>query len=123
MAEHNPHAAPHVAPDDPPTMHDIDKPITIVGVWLVVVVLALANIGLSWMGLGRLGLPVQLAIGTTQAFLVAFYWMHLRRGDKVVTLTALSALFFMAIMFILTLPDYFTRLKMPQWISVPGLAN
>lgn len=114
---------PHATPEDPPTMHIVDTPATIIGVWVVVILLAAANIGLSVAGLGKLGLPVQLSIGAVQAVLVAGYWMHLRRGDKVVTLTALSALFFMAIMFILVLPDYFTRWRMPEFISVPGLAN
>ena len=46
--------------------------------------------------------------------LVAFYWMHMRRKDQVVTLSALTALFFIFIMFVLTLSDYLTR----QWISM-----
>ena len=101
----NTHGHDH-AHDDPPTMHDVDKPGTVFVVFLVVLGLAGANIGLSMAGLGTLALPVQLGIGFVQASLVAYYWMHLRRKDTVVTLTALSALFFMFIMFVLTLWDY-----------------
>lgn len=96
-------------PDHAPTMHDVDKPGTLVVVFLVVIGLSAANIGLSLAGLGRLALPVQLAIGVVQAGVVAYYWMHLRRRDTVVSLTALSSLFFMFIMFVLTLSDYLTR--------------
>jgi cytochrome c oxidase subunit 4 len=95
--------------DDPPTMHDVDNPMTIIVVFFVVLGLALANIGLSMLGLGKLALPVQLGIGIVQACVVAYYWMHMRRKDTVVTLTALSALFFLFIMFVLTLSDYLTR--------------
>jgi cytochrome c oxidase subunit 4 len=105
---------PNAKIDDPPTMHDIDKPGVITGVWLAVILLAGANIGLSMLGLGRLALPVQLTIGAVQACLVAFYWMHMRRKDQVVTLSALTALFFIFIMFVLVLSDYLTR----QWISM-----
>ncbi len=105
---------PNAKVDDPPTMHDVDAPGAIAGVWLVVILLSAANVGLSLVGLGRIALPVQLAIAAVQACLVAYYWMHLRRKDQVVTLTALSALFFMFIMFVLTLSDYLTR----QWLSM-----
>lgn len=96
-------------PDDPPTMHDVDSPASLFVVFLVVIGLAAANIGLSISGLGKLALPVQLGIASVQACVVAYYWMHMRRKDTVVTLTALSSLFFMFIMFVLTLSDYLTR--------------
>lgn len=102
-------ATHHHRPDDPPTMHDIDKPATLIVVYLVVVGLALVNIFLSKAGLGSLALPVQLGIATVQAVLVAWYWMHMRRRDTVVALTALTSLFFIFIFFVLTLSDVLTR--------------
>lgn len=90
-------------------MHDVDSPASLFVVFLVVIGLAAANIGLSISGLGKLALPVQLGIASVQACVVAYYWMHMRRKDTVVTLTALSSLFFMFIMFVLTLSDYLTR--------------
>jgi len=95
--------------DYAPTMHDIDKPGTLFVVFLVVIGLSAANVGLSLAGLGKLALPVQLGIGVVQAGVVGYYWMHLRRKDTVVSLTALSSLFFMFIMFVLILSDYLTR--------------
>jgi cytochrome c oxidase subunit 4 len=99
--------------DDPPTMHDVDSPAQIIAVWAVVLALAGANIGLSVAGLGNIALPVQLSIGVVQAVLVGYYWMHMRRGDQLVTLCALSALFFMFIFYFLVFSDYVTR----AWIS------
>ena len=54
-------------------------------------------------------LPLQLSIGSIQAGLVAYHFMHLKQGDKVVILTALSSLFWMGILFVLFLSDYMTR--------------
>jgi cytochrome c oxidase subunit 4 len=112
----HPETAHKHATDDPPTMHDVDPVGQVVIVWAVVLVLAFVNIGLSMVGLGRLAIPVQLGIGAVQAVLVAYYWMHMRRGDKVVTLTALTALFFMLIFFVLVFSDLLTR-----WKSVSGV--
>lgn len=90
---------------------DADNPATLFIVYALVVGLALANIGLSSLGLGKYALPLQLAIGCIQAGLVAYFFMHLRQGDRVVILTALSSLFWMGILFVLFLADYMTRLK------------
>ena len=97
------------APDEPPTMHDVDAPGTVFGVYLVVLGLAVANILLATTGLGAIALPVQLSIATVQAVLVAWYWMHLRRGDTVVTLSAVTSLFFIFIFYELVLSDVLTR--------------
>jgi cytochrome c oxidase subunit 4 len=96
-------------PGDPPTMHDIDPPGQIIGVWVAVMVLSAANVGLSVAGLGAIALPVQLIIGLVQAVIVAYYWMHMKRGDQVVTLCALSALFFMFIFYFLVFSDLISR--------------
>jgi cytochrome c oxidase subunit 4 len=90
---------------------DVDEPATLFIVFAAVIGLALANVGLSSLGLGKFALPLQLAIGCVQAGLVAYYFMHLKQGDRVVILTALSSIFWMGILFVLFLADYMTRLK------------
>ena len=100
------------APTDDPhgIRKDLDSPGQLVVVFLAVVGLALANIGLSGaIGPTKFTLPLQLAIGSVQAGLVAYYFMHLKQGDKVVILTALSSLFWMGILFVLFMSDYMTR--------------
>ncbi|MCS7021296.1 MAG: cytochrome C oxidase subunit IV family protein [Gemmataceae bacterium] len=103
------HEEHHLKPGALEFDRETDSPSLLLGVWAVIIVLALASIGLSSLGLGKYALPVQLAIATVQAALVAYYFMHLRQSDRVVILTALSSLFWMAILFILVLADYLTR--------------
>ena len=99
---------PHHTPTDS-TPHDVDTVSSVVTVYAVVLVLAVANIFLSRAGLDAMALPVQLGIGAVQACLVAWYWMHMRRGDTAVTLSAFTTLFFMFIFFVLVLADVLTR--------------
>ena len=100
---------PHSPTDDPPTMHDVDKVPTLFMVYFVVLGLAVANILLATTGLGAIALPVQLGVGAVQAALVAWYWMHMRRGDTLVALSVATTLFFMGIFFVLVLSDVLTR--------------
>ncbi|MBP3957390.1 cytochrome C oxidase subunit IV family protein [Gemmata sp. G18] len=98
-------------PDDPHGIRaSADNPGVLLVVFACVLGLALANIGISiQIGPTKFTLPLQLAIGSVQAGLVAYYFMHLRQGDKVVILTALSSLFWMGILFVLFMGDYMTR--------------
>jgi cytochrome c oxidase subunit 4 len=102
------HAHDHKV-EDPPTLHDVDSPAKVGLVYLVVLGLAIANILLSKAGLGPISLPVQMAIASVQAVLVAWYWMHLRRKDTIIRLTAVSSLFFVFIFYVLVLSDLLTR--------------
>jgi cytochrome c oxidase subunit 4 len=106
------HATAHGTTADDP--HGIrahaDSAGVLIVVWLVVLGLALANVGISIaIGPTKFTLPLQLAIGSVQAGIVAYYFMHLRQGDRVVVLTALSSIFWMGILFVLFLADYLTR--------------
>lgn len=99
------------AADDPHGIRrEADSPGLLLVVYLVVIGLALANVGLSIaMGPTKFTLPMQMIIASVQAGVVAYYFMHLRQGDRVVILTALSSLFWMGILFVLFLADYLTR--------------
>lgn len=89
---------------------DVDTPSSLLLVYAAVVGLAVVTIGLSTMiGPAKFTLPLQLAIASVQAGIVAYYFMHLRQGDRVVILTALSSLFWMGILFVLFMSDYMTR--------------
>jgi cytochrome c oxidase subunit 4 len=104
-------ADPHHTPANAHDFNkEVDDPKTLILVFAAVIGLALATIGLSSaLGPGMLALPLQLAIACVQAGLVAYYFMHLRQGDRVVILTALSSIFWMGILFVLFMADYATR--------------
>ena len=89
--------------------YDVDKPSMIVVVYLLVLGGAALNVAVSSAGLGKYTLFVQLVIGAVQAALVALYWMHLKKSDRVIGLTALASLFWLGIAFVLILSDFFTR--------------
>ncbi len=97
--------------DDPHGIRkDLDSPGQLVIVFLAVAGLALVNIFVSdAIGPTKFTLPLQLAIGSVQAGLVAYHFMHLKQGDKVVILTAFSSLFWLGILFVLFMSDYMTR--------------
>jgi cytochrome c oxidase subunit 4 len=108
--------AHHAAETDQDFAKGADSPGMLVVVWLLVMALAATTVGISvFGGLGRLALPIQLFIACVQAGLVAYYFMHLRHGDKVVVLTALASIFWTAILFILFLVDYATRVMVFSW--------
>jgi cytochrome c oxidase subunit 4 len=77
-----------------------------------VIALFFATLGISVSGsLGKYALVGQLLIATVQASLVAYYFMHLRHGDRVVVLAALASIFWMGILFVLFMSDYMTRAR------------
>jgi len=62
----------------------------------------------------RLNTIVALTIATLKATFVVLYFMHVRYSSRLVWVIVASALFWVAILFALTLSDYFTR----GWIPV-----
>jgi cytochrome c oxidase subunit IV len=54
--------------------------------------------------------PIGLAIAVAKAWVVFIFFMRLRSQVALVRLFALVGFFFLAIMMVLTLADYFTRL-------------
>ena len=57
---------------------------------------------------------VALTIAVAKATLVVLYFMHVRYSSRLIWVIVAAALFWMAILFALTLSDYFTR----GWLSV-----
>jgi cytochrome c oxidase subunit IV len=70
-----------------------------------------------WAGLhdfpGQLNVIIALTIAVIKATLVVLYFMHVRYGSRLVWVVFGSALFWLAILFALTLNDYWTRSWLP----------
>src|SRR3982751_2670766 len=96
---------PNTPPAEPKATvkYDVDSPSMIVVVYLLVLGGTGLTLAVSTAGLGKYTLLAQLVIGAVQAALVSLYWMHLKKSDKVIGLTALAALFWLGIAFVLIL--------------------
>ena len=70
-----------------------------------------------WAGLtdfpGQLNVIIALTIAVVKATLVVLYFMHVRYSSRLIWVVFTSALFWLAILFALTLSDYWTR----GWLS------
>ena len=62
----------------------------------------------------QLNTIIALTIASIKATLVVLYFMHVRYSSRLVWVIVTSALFWLAILFALTLSDYFTR----DWLRV-----
>jgi cytochrome c oxidase subunit 4 len=71
-----------------------------------------------WAGLhdfpGSLNVMIALTIAVTKATLVVLYFMHVRYSSRLIWVVFTSALFWLAILFVFTFSDYWTR----GWLSV-----
>ncbi len=66
--------------------------------------------------LGSLNVLVALLIAGIKAGLVVLYFMHARYSPRLIGLVVAAGIFFLAILFGITLSDYWTR----GWLGVPG---
>ena len=62
---------------------------------------------------GPLNAVVALTIAVVKATLVVLYFMHVRYSSRLIWLVIGSAIFWLAIMFALTISDYWTRTWLP----------
>jgi cytochrome c oxidase subunit 4 len=63
---------------------------------------------------GPLNAVVALTIAVVKATLVILYFMHVRYSSRLIWLVISAALFWLAILFALTISDYWTRSWLPQ---------
>lgn len=63
---------------------------------------------------GKLNVIIALTIAVIKATLVVLYFMHVRYSSRLIWVVFVSALFWLAILFALTLSDYWTR----GWFSI-----
>lgn len=88
----------------------------IVSVKIYLMIFAALMVGTAltvWAGLqdfpGRLNVIIAMTIAVIKATLVVLYFMHVRYSSRLIWVIFASALFWMGILFALTLSDYLTR--------------
>jgi cytochrome c oxidase subunit IV len=87
-------------------------------VYLVIFLALLVGTGLTVFAAfhdfpGPLNAVVALTIAVIKAGLVVLFFMHVRYSSRLIWLVIGSALFWLAIMFALTISDYWTRTWLP----------
>ena len=78
-------------------------------VFAVLMALTLLTTGVAFLDLGFFSPVVALTIAVIKASLVALFFMHLRYSTRLTWVVAGAGLFWLGILFTLSLSDYLTR--------------
>ena len=65
--------------------------------------------GVAFVDLGVWNTPVAMMIAAVKATVVGLFFMHLRGSSRLTIAVVVSTLFWMGILFVLTMSDYLTR--------------
>jgi cytochrome c oxidase subunit 4 len=77
------------------------------------------TVGIAYVDLGFLNLPVAVAIACVKATIVILFFMHVKYSSKLVQVTAATGFFFLIILFGIAMTDYAARPLTTQVIA-PG---
>lgn len=92
-----------------PHEHDHPDVKTYLGVFIALLVLLVVTVLAAEIELGRWGFLVAVVIASIKAALIMAIFMHVRYSTLLTRLFSASAFFFLAILFVLTLSDYWAR--------------
>ncbi len=91
----------------------MSKHVTRIPTYLVIfgalMVLTAATVAVAFVDLGGWNDVVAMLIAITKATLVVLFFMHIRHASRVNKLAVVTGILFLAILFGITLSDYFTR--------------
>jgi cytochrome c oxidase subunit 4 len=79
------------------------------GIFAILILMTGATVAAAYVDLGRLNAVVALAIACFKALIVVLYFMHVKYSTRLIKLTVIAGLYWMIILFGLTLGDYLTR--------------
>jgi cytochrome c oxidase subunit 4 len=98
------------------TAHVVVPVRTYVLVFLALIVGTVVTYWAALFDFGVMNAPIALAIAFAKASLVVIFFMGVRYNTPLTKIVVFSGLFWLAIMFTLTMGDYLTR----TWVGVPG---
>jgi cytochrome c oxidase subunit 4 len=87
-------------------------------VWLCLMVLLGLTFGSAFLHLGAWNSVINLVIAAIKALLVVLFFMHLKSAQGLVRICAVTALFTLGLLFLLSASDYFTRVIYPAPVQV-----
>jgi cytochrome c oxidase subunit 4 len=94
-------------------MSSMPQPTKYFLVFLALLALTASTVGLAYVDLGTWHSVVGLAIAGMKALLIVLFFMHVLHSKSLIWVIALSGLFWLGILMILTLTDYATR----SWLA------
>ena len=78
-------------------------------IFATLMVLTGVTVAVAYVDLGRLNAVAAIAIACFKALIVVLYFMHVKYSTRLIKLTVIAGLYWMGIIFALTLGDYLTR--------------
>ena len=111
MADHahaHAHSQPHV--------HVTPLPVYLT-VFATLMVLTAVTVAVAYVNLGQLNKVVALGIASFKATIVVLYFMHVKHASRLTKLFVVTGVFFLFILFSLTMIDYGSRM----WVNPPAL--
>ena len=79
------------------------------GIFAILLVLTGVTVAVAYLDLGRLNAVAAIAIACFKALIVVLYFMHVKYSICFIKLTVIAGLYWLGIIFALTLGDYLTR--------------
>jgi cytochrome c oxidase subunit 4 len=78
-------------------------------IFATLMVLTGVTVAVAYIDLGPWNAVAAVAIACFKAMIVVLYFMHVKYSTRLVTLTVVAGIYWMGILFALTLGDYLTR--------------
>src|SRR5437773_11759795 len=78
-------------------------------IYAILMVCTLLTVQIAFLDLGRLNTVAALVIAVFKATLVVLFFMHVKYSTRLTWAVVLGSVFWLGIMFVLTLGDYLTR--------------
>ena len=111
------HAEPHFHPGTKQEHFDPSShvaPISMyVGIWAALMIFTGVTVFAATIELHVFNIVLALLIATIKGTLVVLFFMHLRYSTKLTMVTVVAAIFFLLILFSLSMTDYLTR----DWLT------
>jgi cytochrome c oxidase subunit 4 len=94
-------------------MHPVTPVRTYVLIWLTLTILTFVTVYVSTINLHEWNVVVALGIAGFKMMLVIWFFMHVRTDNPLTKLFVFAGFFWIAILLVMTLGDYFSRTWMP----------
>jgi cytochrome c oxidase subunit IV len=94
-------------------MHPVTPVRTYVIIWLILTIMTFTTYAVAQIDLGPFNIVIALAIAFFKMSLVIWFFMHVRTDSPLTKLFVFAGFFWIAILLVFTLGDYFSRNWMP----------